>query len=233
MFSGASSTGTFVSLPLSQYPRSPAKFLQYQWARYRSWLEGSLSVLQVKLRSMPSWTRRPRWRAARRRIAPAAKALYREVLEAFAQGDRATLSRVCVRAFGTRLIAAVDRRSPRERVRFDLVRYNRPLLYPRLLSHRIHAVNPHDRDSATEQAVVAIASTQQASRHSFDTGALIPGSLKLQDKIEYVVLSRNLNVKTYESSPWRVWGTTSATSLDEYVKEQAALEKEQAQRAGF
>lgn len=227
------SPGTFVPLPLSRYPRNPAEFAQYQWNRMKHWLVGAVSVLNFKLKSMPDWTTRPRWKARRGRIAPTAKAMYREMLEAFAEGDKATLQRICLGEFAKKLTAAVERRDPKERVRFELVRYTRPLRYPRLVSHQIHQVNPFDKVLATEQAVVAISSTQQASRHSAATGATVPGSLKLQDKIEYVVLSRQANQKTFETGPWRIWGTTSATTLQRHLQEKAVIDKEQARRAGW
>ncbi|KAG6011905.1 hypothetical protein E4U54_007852 [Claviceps lovelessii] len=225
--------GTFVSLPLSQYPKSPSAFAQYHWARLKHWLIGATSVLNFKLKSMPNWTTRPRWKARRGRIPPTAKAMYREMLEAFAAGDKPALHRLCLGEFAKKLCAAIDRRDPRQGVRFSLVRYNRGLVYPKLLSHQIHQVNPHDAAHMTEQAVVAIASTQQASRYDAATGETLPGSLKMQDKVEYVVLSRQANARTFEVSPWRIWGTTSATTLEAYLQEKAVIEKEQARRAGW
>ncbi|KHO00967.1 uncharacterized protein MAM_01745 [Metarhizium album ARSEF 1941] len=225
--------GTFVSLPLSRQPRAPYEFVQYQMSRLRHWLLCATSVLNFKLKSMPSWTTRPRWKARRRAIAPTAKAMYREMLEAFAAGDKVTLNKICLGEFAKKLGAAIDRRDPKERVRFEVVRYNGGLFYPRLKSHQIHEVNPFDRSVVTEQAVVAIASTQQASRVSAATGETVPGSLRLQEKIEYVVLSRQANQRTFETSPWRIWGTTSATTLDAYLREKAVIDKEQARRAGW
>lgn len=224
---------TFVPLPLSQCPRTPSDFVQYQWNRAKLWLVAAASVLNVRLRSMPDWRTRPQWKARRSAIAPTAKAMYREVLEAFAAGDRDALRRLCVPDFAKKLIAAVDRREPRQSVRFQLVKYNKPLFYPRLCSRQIQPVNPFDRDMLMEQAVVAVCSTQQASRHDAATGDMVPGSLKLQDKIEYVILSRQINGKTFETDRWRVWGTTSATTLQECLDEQAAITKEQIRRAGW
>ena len=222
-----------MSLPLARCPRSPSEFAQYQVHRVRHWLVGAVSVLSFKLKSMPNWTTRPRWKARRANIAPTAKAMYREMLEAFAQGDKATLDRICLSEFAKKLAAAIDRRSPRERVCFELVKYNQPLLYPRLLSHQIHQANPFDKVWMTEQAVVAVNSTQQASRQYAATGETVPGSLRIQDKIEYVVLSRQASQKTFETGPWRIWGTTSATTLDAYLKEKAVIDLEQARRAGW
>lgn len=225
--------GTFVSLPVSRYPKSPSDFAQYHWNRMRHWLISAMSVLNFKLKSMPNWTTRPKWKARRGKIAPTAKAIYREMLEAFAVGDKVTINKICLTEFSKKLCAAIDRRDPKERVRFEVVKYNKPLFFPKLLSHQIHQVNPYDKVMVTEQAVVAISSTQQASKYNAVTGETVPGTLKLQDKVEYVVLSRQANQKTFESSPWRIWGTTSATTLESYLEEKAVIDKEQARRAGW
>lgn len=189
-------------------------------------------MLRIKLESMPGWTTRPKWKAKRGKIAPTAKAMYQEMLEAFAAGDKTAVQRLCLPEFGKKLRAAIDRRNPNEEVRFEVVKHTRTWAYPRLMSHQIHQVNPHDKSLMTEQAVVGVSSTQQASRHD-KAGKMLPGSLRIQDKIEYVVLSRQINTKTYESDPWRIWGTTAATTLESYQMEQAIIEKEQAKRAGW
>lgn len=192
-----------------------------------------MTVLQYKLKSMPNWTTRPKWKARRGKIAPTAKAMYREVLEAFAAGDKKTIERLCVPDFAKKLINAIERRSNKETVSFELVKYTKPMFYPRLMSHQIHQINPMDKTTATEQAVVAISSQQQASRHDAKTGEIVPGSLRIQDKIEYVVLSRATSETTFTAEPWRVWGTTVGTTLETHLMEKDAVEKEQIQRAGW
>lgn len=193
----------------------------------------TVSLLNFKLKSMPNWTTRPQWKARRGKIAPTAKALYQEVLEAFAAGDKATLERICVSDFAKKLIAAIDRRNPRERVHFEVTKYNSPLFYPKRTAHQIHQINMYDKNLMTEQAVVAISSTQRVSRYDASTGETIPGSVKIQDKVEYVVLSRQVNAVTFEAGPWRVWGTTAPTTLETYLEEKEAIDKEQARRAGW
>ncbi|XWW94234.1 hypothetical protein V2A60_002177 [Cordyceps javanica] len=231
--------GTFVPIPFSQRPRNPVDLARYQWWRLKSYAQCVLSVLTIKLRSMPSWTTRPQWKAHRGKIAPTARAMYREVLEAFAAGDKATVSRLCMPRFAAQLHAAMDRRSPHETVRFEYVKDTRTLVYPRIASHLIHAINPYDKTVLTEQAVVALSSQQQMSRHRKASGGggvagdIIPGSLRVQDKIEYVVLARSTDTKTYPSTQWRIWGTTGATTAEAYRQEQAVILKETAHRAGW
>lgn len=225
--------GTFVSLPLSLTPRNPADFLSYQWWRLKQWGLATISVLNFKLSSMPNWTTRPKWKARRGKIPPTAKAMYREMLEAFAAGDQDAISRLCLPDFAKKLNSAIERRNPRESVAFELVKYTGGLFYPRLMSHQVHQVNPQDKTLVTEQAVVGISSRQQVSRTDLATGQVIPGSLRIQDKVEYVVLSRQASAKTFVAEPWRIWGTTSATTTEAYLEEQRVIDKEQAKRAGW
>ncbi|KAG6148524.1 hypothetical protein E4U23_006812 [Claviceps purpurea] len=226
--------GTFVSLPISQYPRNPlALFVKYHFVRLSNWLKGISVFLSIKLMSMPTYSSRPRYQARRGKIAGTAKAMYREMLEAYAAGDKKTLDRLCMGNFTKKLSAALDRRKSSEGVRFELMKYNKRWVYPKLMSHLVGAMNPLDKATMTEQAVVAIASTQKIFRVDMKTKETLPGTLKVQDKLEYVVLQRQINLKTWELSPWQIWGTTSATSLEAYYTDKAVNDKELAQRAGF
>lgn len=155
------------------------------------------------------------------------------MLEAFAAGDQAAITRLCLPQFAKKLNSAIERRDPRQQVDFELVKYTKGLFYPWLMSHQIHQVNPHDKTLVTEQAVVGISSRQQLSRRDIATGAVIPGSLRIQDKIEYVVLSRQASSTTFVAEPWRIWGTTSATTTETYLEEQRVIDKEQAKRSGW
>ncbi|KPM39091.1 hypothetical protein AK830_g7473 [Neonectria ditissima] len=225
--------GTFVPLPVSRYPRNPRDFLTYAWYRVFQWGIETMSVLNFKLKSMPSWTTRPKWKAARGKIAPTAKVMYTEMLAAFAAGDKATINNICLGNFSKKLTAAIDRRKPGERTSFELVSFNKGLFYPRVVAHQVHNVNPHDKDMFTEQAVVAICSTQKASRYKASSGELMPGSTRVQQKVEHVVLSRQVSETTYQSGPWRIWGTVPATTMDGYKEEQEWIRREQAKRAGW
>ncbi|OAQ98574.1 hypothetical protein LLEC1_01565 [Akanthomyces lecanii] len=225
--------GTFVPVPFSERPKNPLDLLRYQWWRAKSYTQCILSVLTIKLGSMPSWTKRPLWKAHRAQIAPTARAMYREMLEAFAAGDKATIVRLCMPRFAKQLHAAIDRRSAAETVRFEYVKNTRTLVYPRIASHLIHPINPYDKTLLTEQAVVALSSQQQLSRHRKADGEVVPGSLRVQDKIEYVVLARATDTKTYPSTQWRIWGTTGGTTAERYKQEQAVILKETAHRAGW
>lgn len=218
---------TFVSVPLSRYPRSFTDFFRYQWYRSISFLGGKLTVWGNRLESMPSWTVAPRYRPRTRQLATTAKAMYREVLEAFAAADVEALQRLCTPSYGQRLIAAATKRDPREEVHFEVVKYNQPWRFPKLKSHQIRAANELEQDQLTEQAVVAISSTQRLLRRNKATGQIIPGSSKVQEKVEFVVMSRNVDKKTWEMEPWKIWGTISDTPLEKYLADKAETETKQ------
>lgn len=225
--------GTFVSLPISRYPRAPTEFLRYSWFRIRQWGIETLSILNFKLKSMPNWTTRPKWKVQRGKIAPTAKVMYTEMLTAFAEGDKQAINSLCLGNFAKKLSAAIDRRSPKERTSFEVVKYNKGLFYPRVMAHQVHQINPYDKEMETEQAVVAIASTQKASRYNASTGELIPGSTKIQEKVEHVVLSRQVSGKSFQAEQWRIWGTVPVSTIEGYLKEQEWVNQEQAKRAGW
>jgi protein MBA1 len=210
--------GTFVPLPLSEYPRNWSDAMSYQWERTKLWAVSTYQFIAFKLGSKPNWKTAPRFKSRRRQIVPTAKALHREMLEAFAAGDHKTLQKICTPQFAKQLGAAIKRRNRRELTSFELVSYNKPLFYPRLKSHLVMDGYMPDKNIVLEQAVVAIASTQKAFKQDADTGATVPGSVKLQDRVEYVVLVRQCNKQTYEMEPWRMWGTTSTTTLEHWRK---------------
>ncbi|RCI13691.1 hypothetical protein L249_8216 [Ophiocordyceps polyrhachis-furcata BCC 54312] len=199
-------------------------------ARTRTWVAELASVLTLKISSMRSWTKRPRWKARRSSIPPTAMALHRQALEAFAAGDREALRRICVANYADRLIASLDRRPKREGVRFSFEPGSWSLWYPRTKSHFVVAL---DSSAMLEQAVVAMSSTQKMSKYVLSTGQAIPGSLKLQHKVEHVVLTRLVDLVTYEVKPWKLWGIVSPTTLEEYLKDRIAGEKDLIHRAGW
>ncbi|KAF4119839.1 mitochondrial protein MBA1 [Geosmithia morbida] len=225
---------TFVSAPITQYPLNPSDFLSYQWQRTKAWLTGWFALLGVKVDSMGNkWTTKTKFKVRRGKIAPTAKAMHRELLEAFAAGDKETIKKLCLPAYAEQFVRAIERRDRSERLSFELVKYNHTLAYPSLRSHLIGNSNMYDTTTLTEQAVVAIASTQKLAKYSASTGEVIPGSVKVKDQIEHIVLWRDVNAKTYETGPWRIWGNTNVTTLDVVRKRTEFWNKEQAKLAGW
>jgi len=225
---------TFVSAPLSKYPRGISDFLAYQWHRTKSWFASRMSVAGAKVDSMgKKWTTRPRLKLHRGQIAPTAKIMYRELLEAFAAGDKATIRKLCTPAYADKFLVAIERRRPDERLHFEVVKDSSSLFYPRLSSHMIGDGSFYEKGTLLEQAVVAISMTQKVWKTKAKTGETIPGSEKVQDRVEYVVMWRDIKTGTYTRSPWRIWGTTAPTSLETMRERAKFWEKQQAKMAGW
>ena len=197
----------------------PKDFIVYQWERFKTWAKDRLSFLSVKYVSMPNLTSRPRWKIQRSKVVPTAKALHRRMAEAVAAGDLQTLREICVPNLYNKLSDTVRRRKPGEHVAWDLVGYGAA---PRLAAHRIFSVTENEW---SQQATVGITSTQKLARYAKDNITPIPGSQRMQTQTEYVIITRKLNVKTWEPTPWRIWGMRSETTLEDWQKELVVLQK--------
>lgn len=154
------------------------------------------------------------------------------MLEAFAAGDKETINRLCTPFFAAKMQSALARRPKNETIKFQM-KYKKPLFYPKLSSHLIGMFNPFDKHHVREQAVVAIASTQTMSKTKTVEGVSVPAGFKAQDKLEYVAMVRDLNTKTYESTPWQIWGTTTSTTLQQSRDHYETVTKQQRKLAGW
>lgn len=224
-------TGTFVALPLSQawrQARTTQEFLGYQWERLLTKLVDLGGILAIKYLSMPSLTSLPRFKVQRSSIAPTATALHRRMSEAVAAGDGAALRQICVPALYNQLTAAIRRRTPDERVEWELVEYVRPLSFPRIASNRCINLSS---DEYYQQAVVGIAATQRLARYARATGEVVAGSTRLRTAVEYLVISRKINAKTWEPTPWRIWGTREETTSESWANEKRYLSTMKAKAA--
>lgn len=218
---------------MSQWPRSPRDFLSYAFATAKGYVTGLLTVFQIKLQSQEKWTSRPLWKAKRGKIGPTAKAMYRDMLQAFAAGDRATIEDLCTPHFGSQMLAALERRPKNQRVMFEM-EYKKPLFFPKLKSHLIGVFNPFDKHALREQAVVAVSSFQKMTREKVANGDVVERSSKVDNnKVEYVVLVRDVNGKTYESTQWKIWGTTTTTTLEQNRQQYASVIESQKKAAGW
>ena len=182
---------------------------------------------------MSKWTSRPQLQLRSNQIVPTAKTIYREAMEAFADGDKDAIRRLCFPHFAESLIRGIERRPPRERLNFQITKYNKPLFYPRLRSHRIEPQASLSQFEWQELAVVAIASTQVVSKQDRDTGAVIPGTVKMQDSVENVVVMRDVNPETWRTTEWKLWGTMPHTDLDVFNGAMAKSTAEFARSAGM
>lgn len=135
---------------------------------------------------------------------PAAVGLHRQMYVALAEGDAATLQRVCADGLRESLAARIHRRRG-ERWTWELVRYTRRA---RVMSHK--GVPLGREGMAIRQAVVRISSRQRLTRHAPD-GTVVPGTGEEREVQEYLVIQRRMLAGKEED--WHVWGTTEETTL--------------------
>ncbi|KAG9254157.1 uncharacterized protein F5Z01DRAFT_674472 [Emericellopsis atlantica] len=212
---------TFVSLPIHKY--LGPEFFQYSWLRFKAWAQVCASNLVLKWQSADTTFGRAKWKMNKSRIPPAAQALYRDLLEAFAAGDVATIEKVATPAFGKKYIHAIQKRKPGETMSFE-IEFNKGWLYPRLMSYMATNVSPTDDLLMGEQAVVAISSIQRL--HKGD-------DVKEQRVLEYVVVRREFRRGAYlPVSQWRIWQTTKPTTLESWNEAESSFNERLLQQFG-
>ncbi|KAL3420182.1 hypothetical protein PVAG01_08681 [Phlyctema vagabunda] len=210
---------TFVTPSGSNVPSifsNPRGLLKLQWWRLRYRFRDAFSSLVLKWSSpsIKSWYR-PSLKLNRSQIAPSAVALHQTMYTAFAEGDIRTLRKICTDGVFDSFQARIASRPRGERTQWELVKYNKRA---RLVSNRAARL-PVD-GAAVRQAVVRITSTQRLTRFK-PNGAVIPGTGKEKDVVEYVVLQKKY--WQWKEEDWQVWGTTDVTTLQ---KLEEALAKE-------
>lgn len=221
--------GTFVRPPLSRFPRSPKPFFRFVSAWIKQRVRDFLTVQFYRFSTKPKIWKAPVFRPHKRQILPTAKALHSAMSEALARGDKEALRRVCCAPLYQRLCGTIERRPAGRRYSWELVRYNKAWLYPRLVDDKI-AVE-QGSVFARRQAVVAIASRQR--RVDVDDtargggGRAVPGSEKEADLVEYLVLSASIDPRTSLQNEWRIFGTVNPTTLESYESEVALLKHAQ------
>lgn len=233
------------------------------WPLFRVRLSDFLSRLQFRLSSYsgtPLFST-PRWRAGSRRdIAQAGRDLHARMHGAVAAGDLAAIKSVCMPQLARTLSAAVAARPRGQRVEWEVLGYGTGGSGrggTRLLDHKIAVLplgpSPTDPRVVQRQAVVAVRSRQRLARYDAATGRLIPGSERVRELDEYLVLHRYVlrdddggdgrglggsggksKKKTpFKETPWKVFGTLSPTTADSWREAMALQEtimKQEAER---
>ncbi|KAI0877956.1 hypothetical protein GGS24DRAFT_444784 [Hypoxylon argillaceum] len=223
---------TIVPPPIWKFPLSPVTSAKLAWLIIKNRAMALQWRLGVYIGSAYEGgrVRWPRFRARKRDCVPAAKVLHAQVAEALAAGDKDTLRRVCVAETYKTLAEVIDARAPRLRTEWALVRYDRPLLYPRIADFRVsYQAAPGGRPADTrlvKQAVVSISSVQRIARYFDGADGLsvpVPGSERVRHLTEHVVLQCEIKDKgDYEAGPWRYWGTMPEMSYEE-IRDDTAM----------
>ena len=178
----------------------------------------------MKYTSKPSFFKRAVYKPKRSVLIPTAKAMHRAMAEALASGDRDTINKICSRSLGTSLLASIDTRPKTRRYGWQLLDYTKKLFYPSVKSHRITALGREKNAPIVRQAVVSISSRQRRVQYDAQ-GKVIPGSEKEIDVVEHVAMACVVDPRTWAESEWRLVGTISATTLEEWDAEKEILKE--------
>ncbi|KAI1343326.1 hypothetical protein F5Y15DRAFT_369691 [Xylariaceae sp. FL0016] len=216
---------TLVTPPLKRFPRKPSEFINFAWLVIKNRFMSLGSTIGIKVMAQPKKFRsRSRFQFGKKGVVPSAVNLHRQMSEAVASGDKMTLFQICTPELATTLAGAIDTRPSGQQSEWELVKYLKPWMYPRIADWRVsYQPSKGHRQVLRKQAVVTIASIQRVTRKEKGEKT---GSSSQRTLVEHLVLQSDVDPKTYQSSPWRVWGTlrehTYKTYLDE-VENIAAL----------
>ncbi|CZR64114.1 uncharacterized protein PAC_14011 [Phialocephala subalpina] len=217
--------GTFITPRGKNAPslfRTPRSFLKLHYHRIKYRFRDRLSLLVLKFTSPKEkgFLRRS-LKISRSTVKPTAVALHRQMYTSFAEGDIASLRRICTDGIYESFRGRIGSRPRGETVQWELVKYNKR---SRIVSDR--GMKLLVDGAAVRQAVVRICSRQKLTRlRRVKNGdaEVVPGSGKEKDVVEYVVLQQRL--EAWKPGPWQVWGTTGETTLQDLEEwEKKALE---------
>lgn len=183
-------------------------------------------LLLFKFNSCPQPFRsRPLFKARRASAIPTAKALHVRMSEALAAGDKEALRAICMPELYRSLAHVIDTRGPHVRAEWEVLSYDRAWYYPRLADWRLMMIpHPNKATRNVKQAVVSISSVQRIARYDLSRGgAKIEGSERVRRLLEHIVIQAEVSDKTYEHTPWKLWGTLPEDTLESYQKQLAAI----------
>ncbi|KAF6827050.1 hypothetical protein CPLU01_09314 [Colletotrichum plurivorum] len=216
--------GTFVPIPLVDHEKNSVAavrtLLRYIWSRLKQHGKDFAAIASAKWMSMPTFRERPQLQLSWRQIAPTAKALHVQLNQALAAADRDTLRKICTPRLAESLSATVSRRKASEVLTWELIDHGKE---PSVVSHKLAMMPPVGKGPFVQQAVVRILSTQKLGKQDARTGESIEGALKVRKLTEYIVLTRQIEPKTYKPGEWLVWGTIAGTTPEDWAEEEKAM----------
>ncbi|EYE96215.1 uncharacterized protein EURHEDRAFT_498305 [Aspergillus ruber CBS 135680] len=150
--------------------------------------------------------------------------LYERMYTAYAEGDVATLRKICCTGLANNLTTRVTNRPKDEKVTWSLDKYNRTpatfLTGARVLADRATQI-PEIPKSGVRQVVLRITSSQSTGKVKLSTNkrglvedaALEVTPAKQRDCTEYIVLQKLMWFG--EEQEWRIWGHTTPTTVED------------------
>ncbi|KAL4799402.1 hypothetical protein BDV19DRAFT_355022 [Aspergillus venezuelensis] len=146
-----------------------------------------------------------------------ARDLHKKMYSAFAEGNVGALRKICCTGLASNLSNRIAARPRNQKVTWNLDKYIRgPSTYftgIRILADRATAL-PELRDSGVRQVVVRVTTRQSTSKSQRNASKdQNPADTKHSDITEYIVLQKLRYLG--EDEPWRIWGYTKATTMDD------------------
>ncbi|KAL2831232.1 hypothetical protein BDW59DRAFT_158177 [Aspergillus cavernicola] len=209
--------GTFIRPLWRDLPsifQQPKERLRFEWLWVKSGVQnfGSLFLYcKIQVKGLPLRLRE------RRQVA---REFHKRMYSAFADGDAATLRKICCTGLANNLIGRVASRPKGEKVTWSLDKYLRsPSTFftgIRVVSDRATQI-PELPDSGVRQVVLRITSRQSTGKAqrqlAGDNAPTEKSPAKQQDCTEYIVLQKLRWLG--EEEGWRVWGHTMPTTIED------------------
>ncbi|KAL4924929.1 uncharacterized protein BDV17DRAFT_202657 [Aspergillus undulatus] len=207
--------GTFIrplwrDLPsIFQYPRER---LHFEWLWAKSWFQNFLGLVVY---SKTEGKGLPLRLKERRQVA---REFHKRMYSAFADGDVATLRKICCTGLANNLTGRITARPKGEKVTWSLDKYIRsPSTFftgLRVVSDRAVQI-PELRDSGVRQVILRITSRQSTGKVRQPSRGKSPTEkpVKQQNCTEYIVIQKLRWLG--EEEPWRVWGHATPTTMDD------------------
>ncbi|KAI1258914.1 hypothetical protein F5Y18DRAFT_411817 [Xylariaceae sp. FL1019] len=206
---------TMVPPPIRRWSRSPGEFFRMSKLVGTMRMRQILSHLGLKFMSMPTFFSWPVLKFNKGACVPTVKAMHVMMNEAVASGDVGTLRNICAMEWYEVLAGGIQTRPKNTTMEWELVNYHHE---PRLASFMVNfqpPTYPGEPMMLIKQAIVCIESTQRLSK--VVNGVKEPAKPKTIR--EFIVVQAEIDQKTYESGPWKIWGLVNEQSYRQLVAE--------------
>ncbi|KJR89502.1 uncharacterized protein SPSK_06433 [Sporothrix schenckii 1099-18] len=226
---------TFVPPPMGQYLSQPTVFAKLFWWGLKSRVSDYFAELSIRLQSKPSFFKGAVFKPNKKAIAPMAKNMHYQMLEATAAGDIATLRRLLTTSHLDEITGLISRRPRGQRCQWELLSYKGK---PKLVSHKVVMV-PGAMPMYIRQVVVTIRSRQRFTWTMNDV-ARAQGNIRMRTKTaaaaaaknppsaprvvekdvkENVILVAMLDRQTWKTADWRIFGFIQETTPESWLQE--------------
>jgi len=217
---------TYVAEPLGKHILRPLKLLSILKTKVVRYATDYAALAALSISSKPSWLKGAKFKMNNSKILPVAKAMHREYYEALAQGNTPALARLATQAHSSTMAGMLSRRQRGRRFEWELVRYTKPLSYPRIVDQKVWSLTP--MSPTTRQTIVAISSIQRLVEYDDANGGAVV-SEKLTEKVENMMMVSEISQRTFKQSDWKIHGFLEPMTVELYedtkrLNDQALME---------